>query len=480
MSDQQPWAGIIRVSHLGGRSGDTFHADREQHTALEREAQHRGIVLEVLPAELDISGGLPLEKRPSLLQAVEGVERGEYAGIMVAYLSRLGRNVREQLRVWDRVEAVGGRIIVVQEGIDTSTPAGRFQRTVMLGVAEMELDLHRERFENLREWATHAGVWQRRQTPLGYSRDAATRRLVPDQDADQVREAFAARLRGDSVSAIAAQLKMTASGARALLKNRVYLGELKVGKHVNPAAHEAIIDPGVFLAVQTMKGARPPRSNLEIALLAGLIRCAGCGHVMSRGKTGGHTSYGCSRYKSAGKCTAPAAVKCAAIDEHVTALALREFSKLRITADVKGDRDIAAQRVRDAEQELARFLSGVNAAGIEESDFAAAAHERRTVLDKARSDLAATVSAGANDLTVDPVTLWDGLSMRHRNQLLRGLLEVVIVRAVGRGRQVAVNDRSRVIVNGAGIVSHYQGGGVARPVVELPFPDLTDPVVLGP
>jgi DNA invertase Pin-like site-specific DNA recombinase len=175
------WAAIVRVSHMNGRKAgeENVHADRDQLAAIERHAREHKARLEVLPPELDVSGGLPLEQRPSLLRAIEGVECGEFDGIIVAYLSRLGRNVREQLRAWDRVEAAGGRIVVVQEGIDTSTPNGRMHRTILLAIAEHEREQHGERFENLRRWATEAGIWQRRQTPRGYRKDKATRRPGP-------------------------------------------------------------------------------------------------------------------------------------------------------------------------------------------------------------------------------------------------------------------------------------------------------------
>lgn len=73
--------------------------------------------------------------------------------------------MREQLAVWDRVEAAGGRIVAAQEDLDTSTPNGRFIRTLMLANAERELEEHAERFENLRRWATTAGIWQRPPDP---------------------------------------------------------------------------------------------------------------------------------------------------------------------------------------------------------------------------------------------------------------------------------------------------------------------------
>jgi hypothetical protein len=107
------WAGVVRISHMGSRKAgaENFHADRDQ-VALIKRAVPPGDRLKMLPPELNVSGGLPLEQRPSLLAAVEGIEAGRYAGIIVGYLSRLGRNVREQLRTYDRVHAAGGRIIV--------------------------------------------------------------------------------------------------------------------------------------------------------------------------------------------------------------------------------------------------------------------------------------------------------------------------------------------------------------------------------
>jgi site-specific DNA recombinase len=284
----EKWAGLVRVSHVGGRRGkDSFHADRDQVADLESAiARMQDAELVLLPPELDVSGGLPLEKRPSLLAAVEGVERGEYAGVVVSYLSRLGRNIREQLRAWDRVEAAGGRIVVVREGIDTSTAAGRLQRNLLLSIAEHEREAHAERFEERRRLATAAGIWQRRQTPLGYRR-GPDRKLEPDEHADEVVQAFRDRAGGKPMVQIAENLGLTPSGTRQLLRNRVYLGELRVGDHVNPTAHPPLISDDDFAAAQSAQSTRPPRraDRGAPALLAGLVRCCGCGHVMSRTTT---------------------------------------------------------------------------------------------------------------------------------------------------------------------------------------------------
>src|SRR4051794_27253659 len=152
--EPRPFAGVVRVSHMGERKSGSpnVHADRDQVEAVTAEAKRMGVALRLLPAELDVSGGLPLRDRPALREAVEGVESGRYGGIIVAYLSRLGRNVREQLQVWDRVEAVGGTIIVIRERIDTSTPSGRYVRTILAANDERELEEYTERFERLGGW----------------------------------------------------------------------------------------------------------------------------------------------------------------------------------------------------------------------------------------------------------------------------------------------------------------------------------------
>jgi DNA invertase Pin-like site-specific DNA recombinase len=256
------YAAVVRVSQMGGRKvgSDRFHADQEQLEPIKAWAAMEGVALDVLPPEFGVSGGLPLEQRPSLLRAVEGCESGEYDGLVVAYLSRLGRNVREQLRVWDRVEAAGKRIVVADGSVDTATTHGRMQRTIRAAVDEEQREAQGERLNGRVEASVAAGVWQRRQTPLGYRRDPATRRLVPDDRAEDVRRAFRARGAGVALADIAQRLGMTPTGARRLLSNRVYLGELKVGVHHNPAAHAALV------TVEEFETAPPigPQDNLQL------------------------------------------------------------------------------------------------------------------------------------------------------------------------------------------------------------------------
>src|SRR3954468_11333557 len=92
------WAGVVRVSHMGARKtgADDFHSERDQVAAMREAVSKIGGTLDVLPSAPDVSGGLPLEQRPALRAAVEGVESGRYSGVVVAYQSRLGRDVEQE------------------------------------------------------------------------------------------------------------------------------------------------------------------------------------------------------------------------------------------------------------------------------------------------------------------------------------------------------------------------------------------------
>lgn len=473
----KPWAGYIRVSHVGGRTGDRFRSPTDQAQAIKDWARRRGEPVILLPPELDESGGRA--DRPILTDAVRRIEAGEYRGLVVAYLSRAGRSVRHMLELWDRIERAGGEIHAVAENIDTTTPAGRLTRTMLAAIAEHELDLHRERFEALRAEATKAGIWQRRQTPRGYRRDPRTRRLVPDRDAPLVRRAYAARLAGASWSELARMLGMTAAGAQRLIANRVYLGELRVGRHINPRAHPPLVDAEIWHAAQRTTVARPPRSG-RLALLAGLVRCAGCGHMMSRSDQKRAVVYACHGWHSAGRCPAPASITMRRLDEHVEPIALAALARLQASS-THDDRALKQARaaLREAEAELAAYLEAVSAADIGPEAFAAGAKLRRQRVDTARARLARLIAAApAGAVSGDIIERWPTLTVEQRNHLLRHLIEAVLVRKAGRGVLLPPAQRVRIVAHGVGLVRPYKGGGGPMPIQPIWIDDPDDPRTL--
>lgn len=473
MTDGGTWAGVVRVSHMGARrtSDPGFHSERDQIRALEEAAAKAGGRLDVLPSELDVSGGLPLAERPSLLAAVQGVEQGRYRGIIVAYQSRLGRDVEQEEAVWRRVEAAGGRIILALEGTDGGTVDGRMIRRIRGAMNHAERERHAERFEHLREQATMAGIWQRRQAPKGYQRDPATRRLIPDQDAPLVREAFEARAQGATIVQVAKMLRMTPGGARHLLASRAYLGELKVGAHVNPAAHPPIVSEELHARVQQLRSTRPPAAAGP-ALLAGLARCAGCGHVMTRPRSG---VYGCAVHHSLADCPEPAAITARILEAHVEAIVLPHLARAAAIPGADRAYEAAMREAREAAAETAAFLAALDTAGVGVQEAAAAIRQRKQAEHDAQAK-AARLRPSVMAAT-DAARLWSDWTIPQRAHALRGFLEAVIVARAGRGQRVPVGDRVRVVLDGAGLFAP-RTYGQAIPV-QACWPDDGHPMVLG-
>jgi len=53
----RPWAGYVRVSRVGTRGGESFRSPTDQTAEIEAWAARRGEHVQMLPPELDASGG---------------------------------------------------------------------------------------------------------------------------------------------------------------------------------------------------------------------------------------------------------------------------------------------------------------------------------------------------------------------------------------------------------------------------------------
>lgn len=81
--------------------------------------------------------------RPGLDEAFKFLRKGDT--LVVWKLDRLGRTVKGLVDFVEELQAKDIQFRSLTDGIDTSTPAGRFFFHVMAAMAEMERDLIRER-----------------------------------------------------------------------------------------------------------------------------------------------------------------------------------------------------------------------------------------------------------------------------------------------------------------------------------------------
>jgi len=461
MSTTKPLAAIVRSSDgvKQRQQNGTYHADEDQLADIRRYVAglHGKPDIAFMAPELDVSGGLPIAERPALREAIEGVEAGRYSGIVVAYLSRLTRS-RSGIEIWDRVEAVGGHVHCAAESLDTSTPNGRFVRDIHLANAVREREEHVERFARRRAATVDAGIWRQPQIPRGYRfagppdengrYTGKTRRLVVDpRGADEVRDAARQVLAGVPVVRIAEQLKMTPAGVRGLLRNRVYLGELRDGEYVNPAAHEAILDIATHDAVvQALNTATRPSRRVARgpALLAGIVRCSGCGKVMTRRSTT-QVVYGCPVYRSGGRCPAPASITANLIDEHIEAIATDRYAQALADGPRVDDVAAAEARVDGLEVGLARVVRALATAGIDEDEAAADLRDLRDDLANARRALEAARARSASPIVLPGDEAYQRLDAAGRNIALRGLIDRIVVTRSGRGGRPDIAGRVEVV-----------------------------------
>jgi DNA invertase Pin-like site-specific DNA recombinase len=122
-----------------------------------------------------LSGSVKTE-RPGLTALLDYARPGDV--IVVAAIDRLGRSVVEVTRT---IADLGERGIVlraIREGVDTATPTGRAVAAIMATLAELELELGRERRAASRESRRSRRLPVTKPPKLDAERQAQLRRLA--------------------------------------------------------------------------------------------------------------------------------------------------------------------------------------------------------------------------------------------------------------------------------------------------------------
>ena len=219
---------VVRVSEKGDREDEHFHSPEVQIEAAMRWAKDRGERLVASPIpEIDVSGKLPLSKRPGLLAAIEMIEAGRADQLVVAYFDRLVRSLKVQLEVIERVERAGGEIFALDHGKLTNGTAAQRLSTNMLGsVFQYFAEITGEKVTAAQARAVARGVYPHPRIPVGYVRGENGVLTVEPAAARVVVQAFKRRDQGASLVEIQALLaengiERALSGVASMLRSRI-------------------------------------------------------------------------------------------------------------------------------------------------------------------------------------------------------------------------------------------------------------------
>lgn len=443
-----PLDGYVRVSRVAGRSGDSFISPAVQRATIERLAAYHGAELGEVVEELDVSGGRPIEER-ELGRLVRKVEAGESGGLLVWKVSRFSRDLLDGVTAASRIREAGGRI--VGDDLDSSQPMGRAILGFLLGWAEEERDARRAGWREAQVRAAARGAYIGR-TPLGYLRNG-DQRLVPDPAAaEAVRSAFALRARGATLAECGAELaratgrEHSRAAVSKMFGNPVYLGRISIGDIHEEGTHEALTDERTWALAQR-RGTRAERdgSLASRGILAGFIRCAGCGYICSVTASGPQgarvASYSCRGRRVAGKCPAPASATVDKVDALILPRLEAYKAGHRTTfADYLAAVDESARAFEAANAELDAFLEAGLVSELGRERYTREVARRREALEEARAIWEADEVRGSALLKSD-----EAGGLGRDRAIARTLLESVTLARSTRGRWQPVEERLEVV-----------------------------------
>ena len=234
--------------------------------------------------------------RPGVQQLLGDVATGKIDIIVVYKIDRLTRSLTDFAKLNEILDNNSVSFVAVTQQFNTSTSMGRLTLNVLLSFAQFEREVAGERIRDKVAASKKKGIWMGGPVPLGYAVKDRKLDIVPEE-AIIVRNMFTRYLDLRSVHLLQRELQQEGVRSRRrllqdgrnlggvvlgrgaishMLKNPLYLGQIRHAGALHQGQHEAIVDKDLFAAVQLAlaqsgpgDGARAKRASP--ALLKGLV-----------------------------------------------------------------------------------------------------------------------------------------------------------------------------------------------------------------
>ena len=292
----------IRVSSAEQVKGYSLEA---QEDLLRRYATDHNMTVYKLYADEGKSANKALSKRTALLQMVADAEAKRFDTILFKDITRWSRNSYHYWIIQDRLDKCGCSWIAVEQPyMETRTPTGRFQVSIMLSTAQLESENISQRVRFVKNSMAHNKIvpFGDSKAPLGYKvqKIDGVRRLVKDDSKREMMDALFSHLLTHRNAAWTRRFvleqygrDLTSTYFSHIQKNPIYCGMYKdvedfCEPYITKEQHRSLCDwsNSFRQAVHT-----------DQYIFRRLVRCARCGLLMQPTVSRGHVYYRCaSRY----------------------------------------------------------------------------------------------------------------------------------------------------------------------------------------
>lgn len=234
--------------------------------------------------------GASLE-RPAMNRMIEDVRAGKLTHVCVYKLDRLSRSQKDTLYLIEDIFLPNNiAFISIQESFNTATAFGRAVVGILSVFAQLERENIYERTRSGMQKRVEEGYWPGGGgVPFGYDYDSEKGILVPNSDAETVREVYELYLRGWSLQNIANVLGLKYEKlASQILTRKTNIGIIEYNGVEYKGRHEPIVSPETYERAMALRQQRSEKrlSTETHHLLSGLVWCGVCGAKMRYQKWG--------------------------------------------------------------------------------------------------------------------------------------------------------------------------------------------------
>src|ERR1700687_2498856 len=249
---------------------NSLHAQREACEAFIRSQAGEGWRL--VRTHYDDGGlsGATME-RPALQRLMADIDKGLVDAVVVYKVDRLTRSLADFAKMVEVFDARGVSFVAVTQQFNTTASMGRLTLNVLLSFAQFEREVTGERIRDKIAASRRKGLWMGGVVPLGYVvRDR--RIVIEEREVEIVRKIYRQYLGLGCVSKLKIYLerngvrskeRISQTGRKTgdavysrgalynILRNRIYLGEIKHRGQIYPGEHQRIVSRELWEQVQT-------------------------------------------------------------------------------------------------------------------------------------------------------------------------------------------------------------------------------------